>query len=499
MSIKSQTASRRSGAVIRRPGVVTRRSGGVTALRAWLVAVWTVAITFPGLPAAAQPVAAGIAPLAVDEAVADPGSESLTIAGANFGARPFVTLDLIPLDVRLAIDTRVVAVAPVGAMPPGTYQLTVSRGPGPTESASIDVVINGGAQPATALPAVVVPAQAGPDAAATVGDRTITIADVDAEWQKTDPAGYLAVMRQIGATRRRIANQMVADALLAREAASRGTTIDALLKEELPKRSIAMPDASVTSLYVSMGDRTRGASIEQMRPALRAWLARHTEPELARMTYVEELMKTSTRAEIVLTSLRADVDITSSDPVLGPPSAAVTIVAFGDLQSNEYVRLAQAFGRVRDTFGDRLRIVFKHLPTFGGPSDGVAQAAACAHAQGKFWAYHDAAAKPGTLDGTRQTRLAADVGVEPRAFEACLNSPETSRAAEAGDARSGPLRRDRQSRAAGQRPSGSRAARLPAALRLHEAPHRGGAGAPGARRGVAALTCRPLASSTVTT
>lgn len=377
-------------------------------------------------PVAAQPLTAGAGPLAIDEAVPDAGSGTLTIAGVNFGSRPFVTLDLIPLDVQLAIDRRVIAVAPIGAMPPGTYQLTVSRGPGPADSASIDVVIKGGAAATTRVPpAVTVPSQTPSAAAATVGDRTITVADVDAEWQKTDPAGYVAAMRQIEDARRRVANQMVADAVLAREAAARGTTVDALLKEELPKRTIAMPDSSVTSLYVSMGDRTRGASIEQMRPALRAWLAKHTEPELARMTYVEELMKTTTRADVVLASLLADVEITARDPALGPSSAAVTLVAFGDLQSNEYVRLAQSFGRVRDTFGDRLRIVFKHLPTFGGPSDSVAQAAACAHAQGRFWAFHDAAAKPGTLDPARLAALAAEVGVEPRAFAACLTSAET--------------------------------------------------------------------------
>ena len=53
-------------------------------------------------------------------------------------------------------------------------------------------------------------------------------------------------------------------------------------------------------------------------------------------------------------------------------------------------RLAQAFGRVRDTFGDRIRLVFKHLPTLGPESVAAAEAAQCANAQGKFWPYHDA-------------------------------------------------------------------------------------------------------------
>lgn len=370
------------------------------------------------------------APLVIESVSPDAGSETLTIAGSNFGPRPFVTLDLIPMTVQVAIATRIVVGVPIGSMPPSSYLLTVSRGPGPGESASLEIALHGGvrnapssgsvANPSPHPPAVTVPTQTATDVAATVGDSAITIADVDREWQRTDPAGFLAVMRQLDAQRRRMANQLVAQALIAREAASRGVTQEALLAEELPKRTIAMPDAAVTSLYSSLGDRTRGASLDQMRPSLRAWLAKHTEPEIARMNYVEELMKTSTRADVLLPSLLTQVELGSGDPALGPADAPITLVAFGDLQSNEYIRLAQAFVRMRETFGNRLRIVFKHLPTFGGASVDVAQAAACAHAGGTFWPYHDAAMKPGSLDRARLTALAKEVGLDVKAFESCL-------------------------------------------------------------------------------
>ena len=75
------------------------------------------------------------------------------------------------------------------------------------------------------------------------------MADVDREWQRTDPAGYIALSRQIYEIRRRIADTMAADELLAREAAARGLTVAALLAEEIPKRVITTPDAAVRSLY----------------------------------------------------------------------------------------------------------------------------------------------------------------------------------------------------------------------------------------------------------
>ncbi len=392
------------------------------AVRAFAI---VASLLVPVAPVSAQLVASPSAAVSIREAVPDASAGTLTIAGAGFGARPFVTLDLVPVDVQLSNDSRIIARVPLAAMPPGSYQLTVSRGAAPGESASLDVSLNGGARTPIA-PAVTVPLLAGTDPAATIeGQPPITVADVDREWQRTDPAGYLALMRQVDASRRRLANQLVAEALLAREAASRGLTTDALLKEELPRRTIPLPDAAVTSLYASLNERTRGTTLDQMRPALRAWLAKHTEPELARLTYVEELMKTSARADIVIPALRTEVSVAPADPALGPATAAVTIVAFGDLQSNEYVRLAQEFTRARETFGARLRIVYKPLPTFGPASAAIAQAAACAHAQGRFWPYHDAAMKPGSLEGARLSTIAADVGLDGAAFERCRQSADS--------------------------------------------------------------------------
>jgi protein-disulfide isomerase len=368
----------------------------------------------------------------VSSAAADEGSATLTIAGSGFGARPFVTLNLIPLAVRVALDTRIVASAPIGDMPPGLYFLTVSRGPAPGDTASLDVPLGGGppalpdAARSAAAPLI---AGAADGVAAKVGDRPITIADVDREWQRTDPGSYIGVARRIHEMRRRVADKMVADELLAREAAARGLSLDALLKEEIPRRTVPLPDSAVLALYQQLGDDTRGASLDQMRPALRAWLTRYTEPDLAKMNYVEELMRVSTRADVLLPPPRVEVASSDADPALGPAAAAIQIVAFGDLRNGRYAAFAQVFGRVRETFGDRVRIVFKQLPTSDPESLAAAEAAACAHAQGKFWALHDrVVAQSGPLGPTRTAELAAAAGLERTVFEACHGSGRFRRA-----------------------------------------------------------------------
>jgi protein-disulfide isomerase len=162
-----------------------------------------------------------------------------------------------------------------------------------------------------------------------------------------------------------------------------------------------------------------------MRPALRAWLARNTEPEVAKMNYVEELMKVSTRAETFLVPPGVQVEHTAQDATLGLATAPVEIVAFGDFQSPDYARLAQAFGRVRDMFGDRIRLVFKNLPVIGPESVAAAEAAQCANAQGKLWAYHDALlAQQRAIDIGRLKQTASEVGLNRDAFDGCVDRGE---------------------------------------------------------------------------
>jgi protein-disulfide isomerase len=407
-------------------------------MRAMLGVVALVVLS--GIPAAwAQTPAA---PVSIQSAVPDAGSGTVTIAGSGFGARPLVTLDLVPLNVQLALDQRIIAVVPVSMMPPGSYLLTVTRGPQPADTASFDLRID---QPASATPAAVAaPASAagaapaatsapnpsplpGPaDAAARVGDRTFTLAEVDREWQRIDPVGYLSASRQLYDARRRVVTDMVSNELLSREAATRGLTVDALLKEEIPKHTVPLPDNAVTALYESLGTRSRGVSLEQLRPALRAWLARKVEPDLAKMTYIEELTKVSTRADTLLLAPRTEVEHQPDDPALGPETAAVEVVMFGDLQNPTYARYALTVPRIRDLFGARVRFVFKHFPANDQASIAAAEAAACANLQGKFWAFHDALlGQAGALDTARFKQVASNVGIDRATFDPCVDREDT--------------------------------------------------------------------------
>ena len=362
-----------------------------------------------------------------------PDVNVLTITGVNFGTGPFVTLDLVPLTLRGTGDSQIVAAVPVSVMPPGDTcsPSAVDRSGRRNRIVSVDPwrrqTRAGRIGPkASERSRCGTPSAAGADPAVQVGDRVITVAEVDREWQRTDPAGYIALSRQMYEMRRRIADTMAADELLAREAAARGLTIQALLDgrdSEAGHHDTGLGGACALRRARRSGPR-RHARTDA--PGAARVAAEDHEPELAKMAYVEELMKVSTRVENFLVAPRVAVERTAQDAVLGPATAPVELVAFGDFQNTEYARFAARSAGFATRLAIACALVFKNLPTLGPSSVAAAEAAQCALSQGKFWPYHDALlVPPGIVGATQFKRVAADLGLDATAFDACVDRGAT--------------------------------------------------------------------------
>jgi protein-disulfide isomerase len=86
---------------------------------------------------------------------------------------------------------------------------------------------------------------------------------------------------------------------------------------------------------------------------------------------------------------RYNVDLGTA-PARGGKDAKVTIVEFSDFQCPFCARVEPTLGQISQTYGDKVRVVFKHLPLRIHPDAPAAHAAAeSAHRQGKFWEMHD--------------------------------------------------------------------------------------------------------------
>jgi len=84
------------------------------------------------------------------------------------------------------------------------------------------------------------------------------------------------------------------------------------------------------------------------------------------------------------------VPLRADDPVRGSPQAPVTVAVFSDFQCPFCGRVEPTLKQVADTYGDKVRFVWKHQPLPMHPNAmPAAIASEAARAQGKFWEMHD--------------------------------------------------------------------------------------------------------------
>jgi protein-disulfide isomerase len=109
---------------------------------------------------------------------------------------------------------------------------------------------------------------------------------------------------------------------------------------------------------------------------------------------------------------------TKGAPLRGGRDAAVTIVEWSDFQCPFCGRVNSTLRRVEAAYGDRVRLVFKHLPLAMHPGAPAAHAAAeAAHRQGKFWPMHDKIfADPRAVDEASLARYAQEIGLDMDLF-----------------------------------------------------------------------------------
>jgi len=112
--------------------------------------------------------------------------------------------------------------------------------------------------------------------------------------------------------------------------------------------------------------------------------------------------------------------IEEQDHVRGSRDAQVTLVEYGDFQCPYCARAHAALTELMQQHGERVALVYRHLPLtdlhpFAAPA---ALAAEAAGAQNKFWEMHDALFEnQGMLDEDALPPIAASLGLDAQRFE----------------------------------------------------------------------------------
>jgi protein-disulfide isomerase len=110
-------------------------------------------------------------------------------------------------------------------------------------------------------------------------------------------------------------------------------------------------------------------------------------------------------------------------PAFGPENAKVTLIEFSDFQCPFCSRGANAVTEIKKKYAGKIRVVFRQFPlSFHDKAHLAAEAAMAAHAQGKFWEFHDKLfANQNALDRPNLEKYAGEVGLKVDVFKKALD------------------------------------------------------------------------------
>lgn len=226
----------------------------------------------------------------------------------------------------------------------------------------------------------------------------------------------------------RALEEVVLERLVQAEAKKRGQTEEAFLSSEIDKVP-EPPEEEVRKLYEAAKERLpEDATYEKVRPEIVEFLQGQQKQKRARELFDE--LKKQANVNITLPRPPAPpvkrVDVAAQGPSKGPENAPVTIVEFSDFECPFCQRGASTLDKVVEKYGDKVRVVFRHFPlSFHPNAQKAAEAAMCAHDEGKFWQMHDLLfANQRALDEASLKGYAKQLGLDEAKFAACLQSGE---------------------------------------------------------------------------
>ena len=266
-------------------------------------------------------------------------------------------------------------------------------------------------------------AQSDRDVVGRVGDRMVTMADLDEAWRSNDAASRMRMLQDLYDTRKRTLDIVIGELLVEREASARGTSRDELLAQELPSRTLPVTDDDIRQIYEQNRNAFPNQTLEQMEPQIQAFLEQQ-RPLQALHAYMGELRTAADDVRVELEPPRTTIETDANDPAFGSRNATVEIVEFSDFQCPFCQRLNVTLEQLKADYGDDVRLVFKDYPLPNhAQAFKAAEAGNCAHEQGKFWELHDVMfSNQSELEVADLKRHAGELGLDQASFDTCLDS-----------------------------------------------------------------------------
>lgn len=134
-------------------------------------------------------------------------------------------------------------------------------------------------------------------------------------------------------------------------------------------------------------------------------------------------------------SLMAALGVSADEPAWGPADAGIVIIEYSDFQC-PYCKMFtdNTYARLRQMYGDQVRFVYRDFPldSIHPRARPAAEAAQCAHEQGKFWEYHDLLfANQQALETDDLKRYAQQLSLDMEQFNQCVDTRKYQASVEA--------------------------------------------------------------------
>jgi protein-disulfide isomerase len=262
------------------------------------------------------------------------------------------------------------------------------------------------------------------DALAEVNGETIT----SKELQNRIGAKVSSLEEQIYALKRAELDALIAQHLLAQEAARRGIPVTALMDAEVTSKVPLVTEKEIDEYYNANKAKMRGDEATT-RTRIRN-LLQQQKLNARQEAFLNSLRSNAKIVDRLEPPLAARVDVAiDGAPVRGASYARVTVVEFSDFECPFCKRANGTMASLLEKYSGKIKLVYRDFPleAIHPLARKAAEAARCAREGGKFWEYHDVLfAESPKLTTDDLKRYAAQVGLDSAKFDACLASGSQS-------------------------------------------------------------------------
>lgn len=228
------------------------------------------------------------------------------------------------------------------------------------------------------------PALNGNAVRAVINGRAITEKEID----ELIGSQLYPLQERIYQLRKRALEDLAVQLVLKSEAKKRGVTVEQL-RQQLASTETEVSQADVDRAYVENLEILERMNEDEAKQRIRLELESRRKFDRYKAA-VAQLLSRAKVETYLLEPVPPSSRMGADGPSQGPANAPVTVVEYSDFQCPYCKQAAVAVKSLMQSYGSKVRFVFKHMPLSIHPDAfNAAQASVCADEQGRFWEYHD--------------------------------------------------------------------------------------------------------------